>query len=103
MRDLPDDPTIADDEPLLRRLLAKWIVPIEGGWRVSSAAFKSSPDNDVSVFRETRSTQAVVLEGYPDHGLAQIRAEHPRRLEHCEGVRVVADEQKDQPPGHALI
>jgi hypothetical protein len=41
-----DDPTIADDASLWRRIHPAWAVPDEyrGGWRVSSAAFDDSRD-----------------------------------------------------------
>lgn len=99
-----DDPTIADDAALWRRIHPTWAVADEnlGGLRVSSAAFENSPDGSPTsiLIAETvratgRGPEDVVHEGY---GLASLTAGHAREC----GQAVARDPLPDE-PAHGLL
>jgi hypothetical protein len=102
-----DDPSIADDEMLWRRILniPDWIKKSDDGtFRTTSAAFLDGRTNEVSVHRAILTTQEKALEGKPDEGLVEIRAEFPRSL----GQIVVYDPIQNHPTlrddiSHSLI
>jgi hypothetical protein len=92
-----DDLSIADDELLWRRLHPDWVLPADDGFRISSAAFKDGR-REVSVDLAELTTQEKTLAGFPDQGLAEIKAGVPRSLGHA----IVRDPIEDN-PAHALI
>lgn len=98
-----DDPTIADDAALWRRIPPTWAVADEnrGGLRVSSAAFADSPDRSPTsiliaetVFATGRGPEDVVHEGY---GLAALTAGQARQC-----VQAVARDPWPD-PAHGLL
>ncbi len=96
-----DDPSIADDEQLWRRIanvpsMIKW--NHDGTFRLTSAAFKDGIDGEVSVHLAKLTTQEKVLFGKPDVGLVKINAGFPRSLGH----KIVYDPIEDD-ISHALI
>ena len=96
-----DDPSIADDEALWRRILpvpAMLVTLPDGSRRPSSAAFLDGHTGEVSVHRAALTTSDLVLLRHPGVGLAKIRAGLPRSLGHV----VVAD-PVDGDDSHALI
>jgi len=92
-----DDPSILDDDLLWRRLHPDWVIPIEGGSRVSSAAFKDG-HREVSVDLAALTTQEKTLAGFPTQGLAEIKAGVPRTLGHA-----IVRDPTDVNPAHTLI
>lgn len=99
-----DDPTIADDDKLWRRVCPEWIVPDSnrGGKRLSSQAFEDSRDGSpMSVF-----LAAVVLCGgrdadvlvFPGYGMVSITAGLARECDQ----RVCRDPSPEE-PAHALV
>ena len=81
----PDDPSIADDEPLWRRILpipAMLVTSPDGTHRPSSAAFLDGHTGEVSVHRATLTSKDQILLLYPSVGLAEILAGLPRSLGH---------------------
>jgi hypothetical protein len=84
-----DDPAIADDVDLWRRILPQWVVKDEntGELRPSSAAFDDSPDGSpMSVVIEKiamaqQISPAKVLNGYVGYGLCAFTAGLARALE----------------------
>lgn len=92
-----DDPAIADDDLLWRRLHPTWVVPTDEGFRISSAAFKDGR-HEVSVDLAALTTQVQTLAGFPQQGLAELKARVPRSLGHA----IVRDPVEGN-PAHALI
>jgi len=96
-----DDPSIADEDALWRRILAHrgWIVRASnGGFRPSSVAFLDNLNGEVSVHVARLTTKDLVLADYPDQSLAEILAHVPRSLGH-----VVAFDKKPNDLSHAVI
>lgn len=96
--DQGDDPTVADEEELWRRIHPEWVVSNAGGTRVSSAAFKES-SGEISVDRANLTNAEAALALYPHHGLAAIEARVPRSL----GAYVVRARPTPDNPAHAVI
>jgi hypothetical protein len=85
-----DDPPIAEEAALLRRLTPYWVLETATGWRVTSQAFQDRPRPDgqrsFSVYVEDRLAQLGlseqdVLTGYPGYGLAAVAVVSVRELE----------------------
>lgn len=104
--DPPDDPRVAGEDPIWRRLVPNWLKPLAAGdgYRISSAAFcQSSDDHAISVVlaklvREAGRSEADVLRKYPREGLAELKASAFRD----EGNGIVPDPEADE-PAHALV
>src|SRR6266567_3418472 len=97
-----NDPSIANDEVLLRRLQPDWIVPGEHGrMRIASAAFKHEEMS--IVFRTLLETQGRfaqdALSGHADNSLCLITAGLARDL--AQGVVYDVDPPND--PAHGLV
>lgn len=98
-----DDPAIAADDGLIRRIRPEWIVPggVPGSLRVSSQAFKpSSSDGGVSVDLERKLHAAGLdylysLRGFPNFGAARLAARQARSM----GLQVGADPLLETEPG----
>lgn len=81
-RNFPDDPSVADDVRLLRRIPPRHFYFDQNlqRWRPSSAAFEDDEDGDpMSVYREDvirreGGQPARVLSGHSDYGLAALMA-----------------------------
>src|ERR1039458_4412727 len=86
-RTFEDDPSIADEERLFRRIPRTWINwDDRGNAAVSSAAFR---DEELSVALESvmaRDGRPPVdaIRNYPGYGLAAITAAHARSLNRLE-------------------
>jgi hypothetical protein len=85
---MPPLDLVADDELLWRRLHAEnWIVTVDGVRRVSSAAFRNTPDEDgdisLSAHIASMTTQEEVLAILPRCiAIAEILTAYPRSLGH---------------------
>jgi hypothetical protein len=97
-----NDPSIANDEVLLRRLHPDWIVPGEHGrMRIASAAFKHL---EMSVLfcalleNQGRSVQDA-LGSYSDNSLCSFTAGLARDL----GQGIVYDVDPPNDPAHGLV
>lgn len=96
-----DDPTIGDDERLLRRIHPSWVLWQENGSpSISSAAFK---DPEMSVYIESVLLASGripedCLSAYKGFGLATITAGLARSLDQCVTRDPVAGE-----PAHGLV
>lgn len=106
MHNRTDDLTISDQDLLLRRILdqpAIWFkIAEDGSIRPSSAAFKDSYTNEVSVHVQSLTTEeAVLAQGKPGDGLVSIPARVPRSLNHIVAATVEADDPED--PSHRVI
>src|SRR5258708_7677846 len=101
-RSLRNDPSIANDEVLLRRLPPAWIVPgHQGRMRIASAAFKHE---EMSIlFYTLLQTQGRfvqdALSGHPDNSLCSITVGLARDLDQ----RVVYDVDPPNDPAHGLV
>jgi DNA-binding transcriptional LysR family regulator len=96
-----DDRTIPDDAELWRRIHPRWFVldEVTGERRVSTQAFENSPDDSgTSVVIAAESSEAMVMAGFDDYGLAMLTAGLAR--EQGQGVRRVP---LPDVPGHAQI
>ena len=92
---LQDDPSIPDGESLYRSLHPN---DIKDG-RISSAAFRSRPDPNISVDRSSLCSPAQTLSRHPKHiGVVQLTAQQARS--YAEGV---ASDPREDNPAHALI
>ena len=88
-----DDPTISDDEKLLRRIRPDWFIPDYNlkRWRPSSAAFQDSPDKSpmsvhlASVLNAENLPVESVLAGHEGYGLVGFLA---RIARNCRSFRV---------------
>lgn len=75
---MPDDPTILDDDDLLRRLHPRWIVWTSDPPRISSAAFQNAKGfeklsaNLGSLMAANAQTFEDLLVSFPGYGIASI-------------------------------
>jgi hypothetical protein len=96
-----DDPSISDNENLLRRIPTTWIHWDENGNpNISSAAFK---DEYLSVYLESVMARAGrspadAIQNYAGYGLAAITAANARAL----NQRVARDPLTEE-PAHAIV
>ena len=98
-----DDPNLANDAVLLRRVLdkpAEWFTHVDGVLRVSSAAFRDSI-NEVSVNVASETTIEDVLKGNEDNGVVSITTGVPRELKHI--VSKTLDPGDPEDPSHRVI
>lgn len=101
-----DDPNIAADAVLWRRIFPKWKVLDEnvGGWRVSSAAFDDSDDGTptsiylCSVVIDSGRSVNDLLSGFDGYGMASLLAGSARGC----GMAVVPAPEPDE-PAHAFL
>src|SRR5688572_7853502 len=100
-----DDPTITDDDELLRRIRPELIVPDQksaSGRRLSSAAFDDSSDGtpcSVNVRREALAPETILAqEKHGGYSIASVTAHVPRSLK-----QTVLHWPDDEEPGHAYI
>jgi hypothetical protein len=97
-----NEPSIADNEALLRRLQRDWIVPgNHGRMRIASAAFKHEELSILfySLLQNQGRTVQDALSGYSDNSLCSITAGLAREL----GQRVVYDVEPPNDPAHGLV
>ena len=97
-----NEPSIADDEVLLRRLQPDWIVPgNHGRMRIASAAFKHEEMSILfySVLQNQGRTVQDALSGHSDNSLCSITAGLAREL----GQLVVYDVEPPNDPAHGLV
>jgi hypothetical protein len=98
---LVDDPNIAGEDRLLRRIPQSWIDWDDSGMAaISSAAFK---DEELSVNIESVMTRDArppedALRQYPGYGLAAVTASHARSLN-----QGVASDPLPEEPAHGVI
>ena len=97
-----NEPSIAEDEVLLRRLQPDWIVPgNHGRMRIASAAFKHEEMS--IVFRTLLQSQGRfvqdALSGHADNSLCSITAGLARDL--AQGV--IYDVNPPNDPAHGLV
>jgi len=110
MRQLPDDPQIANDDRLWRGLQRdQFVRQDDGSYRVSSAAFKTDGDGEVSVNVARFTTEVEALRHAPSGHMAEVEASLPRSfcmtdetnsMSRCYTVALY--EEPDN-PGHAHI
>jgi hypothetical protein len=101
-RPLTDDPSIANDEVLLRRLQPDWIVPgNHGRMRIASAAFKHEETSILfyTLLQSQGRFVQDVLSGHPDNSLCSITVGLARDL----GQGVVYDVGPPNDPAHGLV
>lgn len=107
MRQLPDDPQIADEDALWRGLQQdQFKRQDDGTYRVSSSAFKTDGDGEISVNVARLTTQELALEHAPSGHMAEIEAAVPRSCcEETTDSRCYTVALFDEPgnPGHAHI
>jgi hypothetical protein len=97
-----NDPSIANDEVLLRRLQPDWIVPGDHGrMRIASAAFKHEEMSIVfrTLLESQRRFVQDALSGHLDNSLCSITAGLARDL--AQGV--VYDVAPPNDPAHGLV
>lgn len=104
MADLPhqDDPSIGNDEVLLRRLQPDWIVPGDHGrMRIASAAFKHKELSILFYTLLQRQSRPVddALCGHSDNSICSIKAGLARDL----GQSVLYDVEPPNDPAHGLV
>lgn len=94
-----DDASIADAEPLWRRILRAWVCADQlGGSRPMSIAFRDGRSGEVSVHRGNMTAPQAVLAGHPGDSIASVLAGE------CRGVGyVVASDPTPSDPSHALL
>lgn len=101
-----DDPTIADDSILWRRIHPSWIVADEnrGGFRISSAAFDNSEDGTPTsihleeVARAFGQTAEAILRPFVGYGMAALTAGQGRGCGQAIGRDPLPDD-----PTHGFI
>lgn len=101
-----DDPTIADDSALWRRIPPKWVVPDDnrGGLRVSSAAFDNSEDGTptsvhlADVASSIGRGPADILQRFVGYGLASLTSGQARGCGQAVGRDPLPDD-----PTHGFI
>lgn len=109
--ELPDDPSIGDEELLWRRIMPRWVVSDgRGGMRPSSAAFQNYRDSEghrhnafsVSISSEAQESGVgpeEYVEGFPGYGVAAF----PARLARSLDQRVARVPRADEPAhGHVI-
>jgi hypothetical protein len=95
-----DDQTIADEDPLWRRINPMGVVRDATGVRVSSAAFQDSPDGSpmsITLGRECGSHEQAIG-SHHGYGLASVTAGKAR-----EQRQVVCRDPQPEEPAHALV
>lgn len=92
MCDRPDDPSIPDEECLLRRVLDEWVYRSVLPPRPTSAEFKDG-GNEVSVFISRLTGKDMLLRDRPRDSLVEITAGQARAV----GFKVRHD------PAHGLV
>ena len=100
-RAFEDDPNIADDERLFRRIPRTWVDWDEhGNAAISSAAFKDEElsINIESVMIRDGRPPADAIRAYPGYGLAAFTAGHARSLHQC-----VAADPIEEEPAHGVV
>ena len=100
-RAFEDDPSIADEERLFRRIPRTWIDwDDDGNAAISSAAFKDEElsINIESVMIRDGRLPADAVHQYPGYGLAAITAAHARSLN-----QVVARDPIEEEPAHGVV
>jgi len=110
MRQLPDDPQIANEDKLWRGLQRdQFVRQDDGPYRVSSSAFKTDGDGEVSVNVARLTTEYEALQHAPSGHMAEVKASLPRSfcvtdetisLTRCYTIALY--EELDN-PGHAHI
>jgi len=103
---LMDDPAIANDSELWRRIHPNWVVADRNRAvvRVSSAAFDNSPDGSptsvllAETMRETGKTADEVIAEFDGYALASITAGQARECEQGVARSPLLDE-----PAHACV
>ena len=96
-----DDPSIADEERLFRRIPRTWIDwDDDGRAAISSAAFK---DEELSINIESVMVRdgrppADAIREYPGYGLAAITAAHARSLS-----QAVSSDPIPEEPAHGVV
>jgi hypothetical protein len=110
MRQQPDDPQIANDDKLWRGLHPDQLIMQEAGtYRVSSSAFKTDGDGEISMSVARLTTQSIALMSAPSGHMAEIEAGLPRSFcmmeEKTSMMRcyTVALFEENGNPGHAHI
>lgn len=107
MRQLPDDSQITDGDKLWRGLQKdQFKRQDDGTYRVTSSAFKTDGDGEISVNVARLTTQEQALEHAPSGYMAEIEAVLPRSFcEEAPGSRCYTAALFDEPgnPGHAHI
>src|SRR5882757_9908348 len=94
-----DDPAIADDEILWRRVLPEWIhTEANGNTRPQSISFVDRRSGELSVHRARLTTAERVLNGWPGNRIAAFPASLPRSL----GYKLICDATDDD-ASHALV
>lgn len=101
VRVFEDDPNIAGDDKLFRRIARTWIHWDEhGNATISSAAFRDEElsVNIESVMARDGRPPADAIRKYPGYGLASITASHARSLN-----QRVAPDPLDEEPSHGVV
>ena len=87
--DLPDDPTVSDDETLWRRLpsrhnLRDWYEEIDGQWRPTSVAFLDNRNatHSLSAYVSSETDLDRLKLDFPGWNIAGFLAEVPRAYNH---------------------
>jgi len=101
-----DDPTITNDEQVLRRIHPDWWVEADTpeGWQLSSAAFNNDADGDPmsvhlsSTLAQLGRSQVSVVEKYPGYGLVWFYAYVPREL-----GQLLARDPQPEDESHAVV
>lgn len=101
-----DDPTIADDSGLWRRIHPRWVVADEnrGGFRVSSAAFDNSEDGSPTsihleeVAKENGLTAADILRPFVGYAMASLTAGDARAC-----AQSVGRDPQPEDPTHGFV
>ena len=96
-----DDPTIAGDERLFRRIHRSHVLwEDDGSAAISSAAFRDEElsINIESVMIRDRRPPADAIRQHPGYGLAAITAAHARSLN-----QVVARDPIEEEPAHGVV
>ena len=96
-----DDPSIAGEERLFRRIPRTWVDWDEqGNAAISSAAFKAEElsINIESIMIRDGRPPADAIRAYPGYGLAAITAAHARSLN-----QAVSPDPVEEEPAHGVV
>lgn len=102
-----DDPNVADDAVLWRRVRPDWVIRDEnvGEFRPSSAAFQNSSDGSPMsvliemIVKSTNRTAADILNGYFEYSLCSFTAGLAREL----GQQVATRPEDLNEPAHGFV